>query len=65
MDKLKPCPFCGGKAKLNTNSSRITSFAYCYCRKCLASGHFAYDEKGNGKYIFEAIEAWNRRVENG
>ena len=58
--KLKPCPFCGGKASLNDNSS----CSYVHCEKCGATGEsfnmskkYSSDEK--------AAEAWNRRVDNG
>lgn len=52
MAELKPCPFCGGEAKVSCGSN------YCevYCIKC-----FGRVEQ-NG--IDEAIEAWERRVEN-
>ena len=59
-DKLKPCPFCGGKASLNDNSS----CSYVCCEKCGATGEsfnmskkYSSDEK--------AAEAWNRRADNG
>ena len=57
---LKPCPFCGGKASLNDNSS----CSYVHCEKCGATGEsfnmskkYSSDEK--------AAEAWNRRSDNG
>ena len=57
---LKPCPFCGGKASLNDNSS----CSYVCCEKCGATGEsfnmskkYSSDEK--------ATEAWNRRSDNG
>ena len=54
-EKLKPCPFCGGRAYL---SERISGGYYVECESingCLAeSGN--YDTRG------QAIEAWNRRV---
>ena len=54
-EKLKPCPFCGGKAR---------PFSYCdgikfygvQCTKCLkANVDRCFTEK-------EARNAWNRRV---
>lgn len=55
MQKLKPCPFCGGRAYL---SERMNGGYYVECESingCLAeSGN--YDTKG------QAIEAWNRRA---
>ncbi len=52
MSKLKPCPFCGGEARLQSFYKD-----HCvYCRKCNASTMKYYPTKE------EAIEAWNRRV---
>lgn len=55
-DKLKPCPFCGGKPYDNYTDT----FGYWYitCINCHAQIH-ARKRK-------EAIESWNRReTENG
>ena len=58
--ELKSCPFCGGKAKLE----HLSKSSVVYCRDCRASTkaveyspEYASDEK--------AIEAWNRRAEDG
>lgn len=51
-DKLKPCPFCGGEGRLQTDfrNNRII------CNTCGAyGGHTYYSEQ-------EAIEVWNKRV---
>lgn len=52
-DKLKPCPFCGGKAILDeTNENEV--FVGCY--NCYAhTGLYCYEK--------DAIEAWNNRIE--
>ena len=60
MNDLKLCPFCGGKAVLtesvNTQTFRVECMnSGCYCYKTLVS--FPDKEK--------AIEAWNRRADNG
>ena len=59
--ELKKCPFCGGEAEIE-QSLRIVywdkDFYQVCCVVCLAETwkyHFAAD----------AIEAWNRRVDNG
>lgn len=56
-DKLKPCPCCGGDAVIEINAS--TSFRIS-CRNIYSCGvlqHW-FDT------LDEAIEAWNRRVDN-
>lgn len=59
MDKLKPCPFCGGEAKTGTTLFGIRSgLIFVYCKKCYASS-LDYKTKE------DAIEAWNRRVDDG
>lgn len=55
MAELKPCPFCGGKAKHFQN----TIFGYFVgCTKCRMRTDY-YGSKGS------ATRAWNRRVGNG
>ena len=60
MTELKPCPFCGGKAKY------IYRMPYnvVKCTKCKVFGKTIVDsyEQQDGKA--EAIEAWNRRAED-
>lgn len=51
MEKLKPCPFCGGKNIRVWN----TSTPWVSCDDCLASTSCVPTEK-------EAIERWNRRA---
>lgn len=57
MDKLKPCPFCGGEAVVSGHHNRFTEWYLCSCQKCHIS-------QTGIEYTFrhEAIEAWNRRV---
>lgn len=54
MEKLKPCPFCGGEAELYENYYHGCNI---YCLEC--GVEFECDSKE------EAIEAWNRRVSDG
>ena len=62
MQKLKPCPFCGGEgyvrevtvASFLANESRVGYQAECLGNTCCYSRIFSTVE--------EAIEAWNRRT---
>lgn len=58
MNDLKPCPFCGGEAKLRYSMP----YNAVFCKKCKSWGKTVIDtyEQGDGKK--EAIEAWNRRA---
>lgn len=67
-DRLKPCPFCGGKAEIRVGE--YTSFVEGYavgCSNCAltfgASGRIgeAYCWSCCYETEAEAIEAWNRR----
>ena len=57
-DKLKPCPFCGGKAKvIEEYDCMIGKNAYfiecCNCRATFYNGNANKNKE---------IEKWNRRV---
>lgn len=56
MSELKKCPFCGGEAKIRGEKYWQPNVRRnVICTNCFAnSGWFKTDE--------EAIEAWNRRV---
>ena len=54
-EKLKPCPFCGGEAKLYSRAiDWLLSEHLVRCKKCHCETD-VYDTKE------EATEAWNRR----
>ena len=57
MNELKPCPFCGGKAKTVViyNGKWRTQ---CRNNECCASHIRAYTTKD------ESVEAWNRRAKD-
>ena len=59
--KLKPCPFCGGKAKFVYEMPQGTMV----CQKCGARVAIFSDAYEQGDCKDKAIEAWNRRAENG
>lgn len=61
MDKqLKPCPFCGGKAELVDTGY----WSSVMCEQCKAVSK-SFNHSGKHCSADKAIEAWNRRVNNG
>lgn len=56
--ELKPCPFCGGEAKLFSLGSEYE----VYCTECHSSSGW-YSQKGEA--AIRAAAAWNRRADNG
>lgn len=58
MDNLKPCPFCGGKAKYKYQMP----YNAVQCTKCKVFGATAVDSYKHRYGKEKAIEAWNRRV---
>lgn len=61
MFELKPCPFCGGKARLLVNGG-----VRVICTRCYVSTRVLKDELESASSAVElSVEAWNKRVENG
>ena len=61
MDELKPCPFCGGEAEIETfypsSPMRLLGWKYAYV-ECQVCGCRSGVKIG----VDEAIETWNRRA---
>ena len=65
MFDLKPCPFCGGREIVIrpvhgyfVGSAYQRTYQYIQCRNCFA-------RTGDHGTRPKAIEAWNRRADNG
>jgi Lar family restriction alleviation protein len=58
--ELKPCPFCGGKSIITKHHNRFCEWWIVSCPKCHISQIGSEYE-----FSFEAIEAWNRRANDG
>lgn len=59
---IKKCPFCGGSADISYDGS----FRFVYCTSCQSKGKYVdtrnYGSFGNIKSFEDAIDLWNRRV---
>ena len=65
MAELKPCPFCGGEVEEtggSCNFGKKIMTLNVKCRKCGTS--VALKTAWNTNAYLEAVEAWNRRVDN-
>ena len=59
MNDLKPCPFCGGKARLFVGDG-----VRVICSKCYAGTRVLMDNmECESNAVETVIEAWNRRAE--
>ena len=54
MEKLKPCPFCGGGAQLA--DALLSGIPVVTCDRC---GATVYDSPAE---VLSAVAAWNRRA---
>ena len=61
-ERIKDCPFCGGKAHLYNDF--YYTLAYVKCSKCGIRTK-EYKSRNWEDTNLLAIEAWNRRVDNG
>ena len=57
MDKLKPCPFCGGKAHI----MKMGYPHFVYCKDCGAKIHGGVIGEEEGEKA--SVEAWNKRAD--
>lgn len=57
-NELKPCPFCGGEARICSAGFEATYIRCANIKDCGCKFEWFDTEE-------EAIEAWNRRADNG
>lgn len=58
MNELKPCPFCGGKAKVIRSHVCLDNKYYAVCENDNCQAAICVDSETREK----AIELWNKRV---
>lgn len=65
MDKLQPCPFCGGSADFLERYRKGTANRKMYWVECKACRVAQYHGNDGGYRTKEkAAETWNRRAKN-
>jgi len=62
-EKLKPCPFCGGKARLNHWVENGGYHGYIYCLQC-KNRTMLYVSKLKKTMVNQLTEVWNKREED-
>jgi hypothetical protein len=61
--KLKPCPFCGGKAKIRVIEKGIKSIIECTTHYCGFTRHSYNNGETDESVAFRLTTAWNRRAD--
>lgn len=59
MADLKPCPFCGGKARLFVNGGVRVICSECYVGTMILTDNMEHESNA----VETVIEKWNRRAE--
>lgn len=61
MFELKPCPFCGGKARLLVGDGVRVICSKCYVGTMILTDNMECESNA----VETVIEKWNRRADNG
>lgn len=69
MELLKPCPFCGGNGKYNSETICIGHGDYLtehfiFCQACGARGSVVTDRDKIEDVLSCVVDKWNRRTSN-
>ena len=67
MMELRPCPFCGGEAKLKKGfpgrqNGRKQALVQCRACGCRTPMFYQYEYESVSDVYAHAVEAWNRRT---
>lgn len=65
MSELKPCPFCGGEAEIKRREFMAINHQTWYVRCRSNERCYANSQLIDFPTESEAIEAWNRRANDG
>lgn len=60
--KLKPCPFCGGKAKISVVKKGVYSVVKCQTHYCGFVRYSFNNGETDEDVAFRLTIAWNRRA---
>lgn len=62
-EELKPCPFCGGEAKIQVIEKGVKSIIYCTTPECGFMRHSFNNGDTDENAALRLKTAWNRRSE--
>lgn len=64
MNELKPCPFCGGEARLKRINGYYGYTSDAYSVECLCCGATIKKSNGYRDLTNSVISSWNRRAKD-